>query len=202
MKLLKNHPQFKNCKNKLWTTKEIVLFAYSHAYIPTVIINHNNKKQIESSKSLLNCDSNLKDLLKNEVKKEKFECHSITSSNMINKWIETKLQINFNLNYNKIIDIENENDHKNNAKKKLKINSTMKYYGNNLIKINDNKYGNELNFINIICNEIGIKLKPEEIVPSKYLYFILFLLKILFHILIYLLKVVKYNFIYFVYFYF
>lgn len=163
--MLKRHKYFGLNPEKIWTTKEIIIYARKFAYSPPFKLaignlnnntnsNNTNTNTISNKKS--NENNKLAKLIENEIKREKEANQNtiivndriINCLNCINKKIQNNIEFGVNNNNNnknsiiEFIDVETIPETNSNKKSSLYRNelNNFYYYNNNNQLMNDNKY--------------------------------------------------------------
>lgn len=159
--------QSESLNSRIWTTREVVLFARLHAYTPVINENINIIKNGNTNSTDL-----LSSLVKDEIKRENQLCFkTITPHNKVSDWAnETWSNINRYFDENDhelIIDVENVDDdvsEEMNAQTSYINTSPLKYKSGKVwFPIRKNlEYG--ANFVQTTCQEAQIRLQPEEII--------------------------------------
>ncbi|XP_055859296.1 YEATS domain-containing protein 2 [Episyrphus balteatus] len=158
------HPKLKTAN--LWTTKEIVIFARHHAYTPVINSTQeakdaqigNNKIKTETK------DPSLTELVKNEIEKEHIHYQTVTPNHRICDWTERAWK-RVNTHYKEhetIIDVDGLDDNESETKRLIKQSPLKTYQGKLWLSI-DEKLEKEANLVSGMCQDIGIRLQPEEI---------------------------------------
>lgn len=108
-RFVRKHPKFKTIeKDDFWTTKEIILFARKNAYTPT--IHSMNGINAES-------DISLKDMVKNEINREKSSNSTLTVNHDIHEWLN-KFKTKTLILEDEIIDVDGDPQYQDELKRK------------------------------------------------------------------------------------
>ena len=148
-KMLEQHTVL---KNDMWSTREIAAFSRSHGY---------DKNQLKIVCHVDNPHQNLRNIVQHEINKEKFPHRTMTACLELKQWLNnhqslfiptTVIEDDVN-----IVDCVEDN---------LLTETTLKtQIMPNIMPLNKNILL-ESKFVSSACAEIGIQLKPQEILPG------------------------------------
>ncbi|XP_055918092.1 YEATS domain-containing protein 2 [Eupeodes corollae] len=164
------HPKLKTAD--LWTTKEIVIFARHHAYTPVINsmeVHNQQAKDGQIGNKLTKTDhkdASLTELVKHEIEKEQIRYQTVTPNHRICDWTERAWK-RVNSHYKEhdtIIDVDSLDEIHNEMESKRHIKqSPLKTHQGKLWLSMDEKLEKEANLVSGMCQDIGIRLQPEEI---------------------------------------
>ncbi|CAO1433355.1 unnamed protein product [Diamesa hyperborea] len=139
-------------KNDLWSTREIAAFSRSHGY---------DKNQLTSVCHVENPHQNLRNIVQHEINKEKYPHRSMTACLELKQWLSNhqRLLIPTNAMEEDVNVVDCVED---NLITKSTLNTEMMP---NIMPLNKNILL-ESKFVTSACAEIGIQLKPQEILPG------------------------------------
>lgn len=163
--------KFQNIEDKLWTTKEIMQFAKRYGYTPN-IVNSIKRTNIISN----NSENNLKNLIEQEIKKEKEDCHqTLTLNHDIYSWVNDYVtnQISTMASETEPINVEHTEDtdilnSKNVIKSKYEMKNVRHDTSLKLWVPLESTLEQDGETVANMCDDIGIRLDSEEIVENVY----------------------------------
>lgn len=161
-----------------WTTKEIVIFARQFGYTPPIKMQSPFSIAIQSTLEMeLENPAQLSNIIKKEIKRERMMYHRSISynsriSNWINQWFDCRknqkhVSGSYRLNENDIINVDDIDDFIKQPKIKLEpnVNHNINEKTQETILLSSDTDGA---WISKICQDVQVKLKPEEIIEGKY----------------------------------
>lgn len=164
--LLKNHNTLKT--KKIWTTKEIILFARKFAYSPKIqFLTYKEEEDYN--------ENSIKEMIKKEIKREKLTMISSTSYNhdiyeWLNEFSKKIISVKDEVEVINVDDDDVEEDLVNN-----KFVSPQKCIdGSKTVMALKYDLETEGAWVSQLCSDISINLKTEEIIKgwSFFLYFV------------------------------
>lgn len=169
LKNIMQHPKLKTADS--WTAKEVVVFARQHAYTP--VINPRETKCQKQSKDdggnkeqTDTKDPTLTELVKNEIEKDHIRCQTVTPNHRILDWAD-RAWMRVNSHYKQhetVIDVDSLDDFDSESEvKRMTKQSPFKNYQGKLWLSIDENLEKEASLVSGMCQEIGIRLQPEEI---------------------------------------
>lgn len=171
-RLCKKHKKFENVADKMWTTKEILLFARRLGHTPAFIENDANQ-----------CDNiELKTIIQSEIKREQLNSDTVTLRTMVTDWLTKMENITVATQYhndhddddNLVINIDECDDNKiRKSNANICVEQQMPRNNMQWLRIDDN-ISKESTWVSDICRDIQIYLAPEEICKGIRLIFCLF----------------------------
>lgn len=162
--LVSKHKHLINFKK--WSTKEIIIYGRWYGYTPQSTIIRNAPVQ--------QAEPNVRDMIKSELIREHLQNDTISFNTRMNNWIqvieETTLK-GSNSAFKTIEDqiiVVDDDDRNDSDETKKSINQLTQQKQSNLTHLlTDNRYQNELMWINDICRRSQIRFEPEQIEEGK-----------------------------------
>lgn len=157
--MLQQHPDLKN--EPSWMPKEIIVFGRRFGYTPVNTFTSMTNTQLQNNP--------LKDLIKQHIKEERLKNITITFNNKINDFIKQydDLTLTYSITSSssplEIIDVDGETE---TPTIELKAKPTQVTSDKLVFDVNKIMQSGGM-LVNDICNDIHIKLQPEEIVEGK-----------------------------------
>lgn len=165
-RLCKKHKKLPNDINKMWTTKEILLFARRLGYTPT--IDNNVTNQLNNNE--------LKTIIQSEIKREQLNRDTITLRTRVTDWIVNREKVHeatqlnndhYDDRDNLLINIDECDDNKiEKSKTNVCVEQQIPRKNMQWLQL-DNNISKECIWVTDICRDIQIHLAPEEIISGN-----------------------------------